>query len=238
MRLPTRIAASVLAEAFELVARARSAKSLHPHGVVHEVRLRIHGGDVGRPDLLAGVPFLTTRAEHEGVVRFSRSLGLPERAPDILGIAVRLPDAHGRDRAQDLLLVTSGDGLLVHHLFVPGRGYFDRPFSSVLPYRGGGGQFIVGARLVRDAPVPSDQGSEFADLAAAAASGDLAYEVGVAPIRGRMVPLATLEVGARLPDAADELHFNVWNTGGGLHPAGPVNALRDRVYRRSQRGWA
>lgn len=237
MRLPTRVAASVLAGTFELVSRARSGKSLHPRGVVHESELRVHGGDGGRPDLLAGVPFLTTAAAHPGVVRFSRSLDLPEVAPDIHGIAVRLPDAHGRGRAQDLLMVTSGDGVLVHHLFVPGLGYFDRPYSSVLPFRGAGGQFLIGARLAAGAPSPSGHGSEFADLAAAAATGELAYEIGVAPLSGRLTPVATLAVGPRLPDRANDLHFNVCNTGGGLRPAGPVNALRDRVYRSSQRGW-
>ena len=237
MRLPTRLAASVLAEAFELVSRARAGKSLHPRGVVHECELQVHGGDGGRPDLLAGIPFLTTAATHPGVVRFSRSLNLPEAAPDIHGIAVRLPGAHGRGRAQDLLLVTSGDGLLVHHLFVPGLGYFDRPYSSVLPFRGDGGQFLIGARLAPGAPAQSGHGSEFADLGAAAGTGELAYEIGVAPVTGRMTPVATLAVGPRLPDHANDLHFNVWNTGGGLRPAGPVNTLRDRVYRRSQRGW-
>jgi len=237
MRLPTRVAASVLAEAFELVSWARSAKSLHPHGVLHAAQLRVHGGQAGRPDLLRGVPFLTTPGVHRGVVRFSRSLGLPEPAPDVLGMAIRLPDAHGPGRAQDLLLVTSGDGPLVHHLFVPGRGYFALPYSSVLPYRGDGGQFLVGARLAADAPAPSGHGSEAADLAAAAASGRLAYEVGVAPLHGRLRPVATLAVGDRLPDSGDALRFNPWVTGGGLRPAGPLNALRDRVYRRSQRGW-
>jgi len=237
VRLPTRVAATVLAETFALVSRARAAKSLHPRGVVHEAELRVHGGDGGRPDLLAGVPWLTMPASHAGVVRFSRSLGLPERAPDIHGLALRLVGAHGPGLDQDLLMVTSGDGLLVHHLFVPGRGYFDRPYSSVLPYRGTGGRFVVGARLAPAAPRPPGAGSEFADLGAAAATGRLAFEVGVAPIRGRLTPVATLAVGARLPDEENALHFNPWNTGGGLHPAGSVNALRDRVYRRSQRGW-
>lgn len=235
---PTRLAASVLAETFALVSRARSAESLHPFGAVHEAELRVHGGDGGRPDLLSGVPFLTTPAAHAGVVRFSRSLGLPERVPDIHGLALRLEDAHGPGQHQDLLLVTSGDGMLVHHLFVPGRGYFDRPYSSVLPYRGEGGRFVVGARVAPSAPRPAGEGSELADLGSAAATGDLRFEVGVAPIGGRLVPVADLEVGARLPDHANALRFNPWNTGGGLHPAGPVNALRDRVYRRSQRAWA
>lgn len=235
MLLPTRLAAAALAGTFELVSRARSAKSLHPHGVVHRCELEVHGGGPDR--LLAGVPFLREPGVHSGVVRFSRSLGLPELSPDILGMAIRLEDAHGPGRPQDLLLVTSGDGAVIHHLFVPGRGYFDLPYSSVLAYRGAGDAFLVGARIAPGAPRPEGHGSEFADLDAAANTGRLRYEIGVAPVNGRLTPVATLAVGERLPDDLNALRFNPWNTGGGLHPSGPINAIRDLAYRRSQEGW-
>ena len=229
-------AGHVLGGVFGAVSWLRSAKSLHPHGVVHEAELRVDG-IVPRPDLLAGVPFLTRRATYSGLVRFSRSLGLPEAAPDIQGMAIRLPDAHGPGRDQDLLLVTSGDGAVVHHLFVPGHGYFDRPYSSVLTFRGEGGAFLVGARIAGGAPRPSGGGTEFDDLGAAAATGDLRYDVGVAPLTGRMTRVATLAVGTRLRDDLNDMHFNPWNTGGGLEPTGPVNRMRDLVYRDSQAGW-
>ena len=229
-------AGHVVGGVFGAVSRLRSAKSLHPFGVVHEAELRVDG-IVPRPDLLAGVPLLTHRATYPGVVRFSRSLGLPEAAPDIHGMAIRLPDAHGRGRDQDLLLVTSGDGAVVHHLFVPGHGYFGRPYSSVLTFRGEGGAFVVGARIADGSPRPSGGATEFDDLGAAAATGDLRFDLGVAPLSGRMTRVATLAIGSRLPDDLDELHFNPWNTGGGLEPTGPINRMRDLVYRESQAGW-
>jgi hypothetical protein len=203
--------------------------------VVHRCELEVRPG--GPQRLLAGVPFLQEPAVHSGVVRFSRSLGLPELSPDILGMAIRLEDAHGPDRPQDLLLVTSGDGAVIHHLFAPGRGYFGLPYSSVLAYRGEGSAFLVGARLAPGSPRPEGNGSEFADLDAAASTGRLRYDIGVAPVNGRLTRVATLTVGERLPDDLNALHFNPWNTGGGLHPAGPINAIRDLAYRRSQRGW-
>jgi len=220
---------------FEGVSRLRSAKSLHPRGAVFAGELRIDGG--GPLALLAGVPFLSEPATHRGLVRFSRSLGLPEASPDILGMAIRLTDAHGPGRPQDLLLVTSGDGAVVHHVFVPSRGFYARPYSSVLVFRGEGDAFVVGARLAPGSARETGHGSELADLTASAATGRLRFDLGVAPLSGRMRPVATLTVGARLPDDRAEPRFNPWNTGGGLEPTGPVNRMRQSVYPRSQRGW-
>ena len=230
------VAGTVVGGVFGAVSRLRDGKSLHPHGVVHEARLCVRGD--GPPELLAGVPLLAEPGSHRGVVRFSRSLGLPESVPDFMGLALRLTDAYGPDRPQDLLLISSGDGAVVHHLFRPGFGYFAHPYSSVLIFRGDGDAFVVGARLRPGAPAPAGNGSEFADLDVAAATGELRYDVGVAPVNGRMVPAATLEVGARLPDEANDIRFNPWNTGGGLEPTGPINRIRDWVYPRSQAGWA
>lgn len=221
--------------AFEAVSRLRSAKSLHPRGAVFEATFAVHGG--GPPELLAGVALLSERRSYPAVVRFSRSLGLPERSPDVLGMAIRLVDAHGPDRPQDLLLVTSGDGAVVHHLFVPSKGFFALPYSSVLVFRGDGDAFVVGARLAPGAARASGRGSELEDLSAAAETGELRYDVGVAPVRGRMTPVATLTVGDRLPDERNGLRFNPWHTGGGLEPTGPVNRMRRWVYPRSQEGW-
>lgn len=228
---------TVLGAGFGAVSRLRSGKSLHPRGAVHEAELTIHDRGVKRPEL-EGVTFLTRPATYSGVVRFSRSLNLPEISPDILGMAIRLTDAHGPGRPQDLLLVTSGDGAVVHHLFVPGRGYFDTPYSSVLTFRGVRGPFVIGARLASGSARVSGRGSELADLGAAAATGRLRYDVGVAPLTGRMTPVATLRVGPRLPEQANEIRFNPQNTGGGLELSGPVNRMREWVYPGSQDGWS
>lgn len=230
-----RAAGTLVGAGFAAVSRLRSAKSLHPRGAVHEAELTVHG-DVELSEL-EGVPLLSRPAVHAGVVRFSRSLGLPELSPDILGMAIRLTDAHGPGRPQDLLLVTSGDGAVVHHLFAPSRGYFDRPYSSVLTFRGARGPFVIGARLTPGSSRVTGRGSELADLGAAAASGRLRYDLGVAPLTGRMTRVATLKVGTRLPDSANAIRFNPRNTGGGLELSGPVNRMRGWVYPRAQDGW-
>jgi hypothetical protein len=235
-RAGIKAAGSVLGAAFGAVSRLRRAKSLHPYGVVFAAELEVHG----RPDLdvLAGVPLLTEPATHEGIVRFSRSLGLPRPAPDFMGIALRLADAHGPGRPQDVLLVSSGDGAVIHHVFAPARSFYDPPYSSVLPFRGDDGAFVLGARLAPGSVTVRDRATELEDLAAAAATGGLRYELGVAPISGRLTPVATLRVGDRLPDSANGVRFNPWNTGGGLEPTGPINRMRERVYPGSQAGWS
>ena len=53
-----------------------------------------------------GAPLLRRRATHQGLVRFSRCVGLPNAVPDLLGMPLRLSDAHGAGRHQDFLLVT------------------------------------------------------------------------------------------------------------------------------------
>src|SRR4051812_7231755 len=88
---------------FAALARLRGAKSLHPKGLVYAATLRIAGDDVAP----AAAPLLREPGEHAAVVRFSRSLGLPDALPDLFGIAVRLPDALGPGRHQDFLTVTS-----------------------------------------------------------------------------------------------------------------------------------
>ncbi|HEX8102490.1 MAG TPA: hypothetical protein VF533_07760 [Solirubrobacteraceae bacterium] len=229
-------AGTALGGVFGAVSRLRSGKSLHPEGVVHTAELEVRGG--GPPGLLAGVPLLTRPRTYPAIVRFSRSLGLPETAPDFMGLAIRLPDAHGPGAHQDVLLVSSGDHTVTHHLFKPGYGFFDHAYSSVLVFRGRGPAFVVGARLSPGSARDVGHGSEFADLAASAATGDLRYDLGVAPVRGRLSRVGVLTIGERQDDAANDIRFNPWNTGGGLEPTGPINRMREWVYPGSQKGWA
>lgn len=195
---------------FEGVSRVRGSKSLHPEGIVHDAVVRIHGSASAPP-----APLLREAAEHPAIVRFSRSFGLPDSMPDLLGMSLRLVDVHGPGRHQDFLMVTSIDAPVLHHVFVPAGDPQQRPYSSSLPYRAGERRFLIGA-------VPR---------------GGTRFDLAVAAVLGRFEAVGDIEVGARLPHDLDGLPFNPWNTGGGLEPAGFLNRLRDRAYPRSQRGW-
>lgn len=195
---------------FAGVSRLRHAKSLHPYGVVHEATLTTDGTGPAGSALLAGT------GEHRALVRFSKSFGLPEPLPDLLGMAIRVLDAYGPDRHQDLLMVTSVDAPVLHHLFVPADDIRRRPYTSSLPYGAGDERFLVGA-------VPA---------------GD-AFDLSVAPLSGRFRRVGRVELGRPLPDDANGIRFNVvHNTGGGLAPVGVINRMRELAYPLSQWGWS
>jgi len=213
------------------VAVLRRAKPVHPHGATYRARLSVPGAACAP----AGSTLLSTPAEHDAIVRFSRSLGAPRPLPDLLGMSIRVIDAYGRDRHQDLLLVTSGARPLLHHVFLPARDVQQRPYSSGLPYAAGMRRFVVGA--LPDAGSPRPAGDDELDrLARAAATGELTFGLAVAAIGGRFERVATLRVTpGPLPDTFEALRFNAFLCGGGLQPSGALNRMRRSGYPLSQR---
>lgn len=207
----------------------RGRRFFHPFGVGYSATLR-----VSRTPGYPGVPLLEEANEHRAVCRFSRATGLPEPLPDILGLALRLPDLHAPGRHQDFLLATGAKGTVLRNLLLPGVGGFaGQSFSSILPYRFGGRVRLVGAHADA-APGPL---RTLGALQEAAEQGRLRFRVALAPLRGGWQDVATLELERRLPDEdTEELAFTPWHTGGGIRPAGPFQGIRQPAYRGSQRG--
>jgi hypothetical protein len=214
------------------VAGLRGGKAVHPSGVVHRARLVIDGAGV-TPQ---GATLLDEPATWHALVRFSRSVGIPRPLPDLLGVSLRVLNAYGRDRHQDVLTVSSVDVPVLHHIFVPARDVQQRPYSSSLPYRVGDRSLILGVTPDPRSPRPSGE-DEFDRLDRAAATGRLQFGFAVATLGGRFRRVGTLQVGERLPDTLDALRFNPFNCGGGLEPAGWLNRLRDYAYPLSQAAW-
>ncbi|MBW3668547.1 MAG: hypothetical protein KY443_04965 [Actinobacteria bacterium] len=198
-------AAAVLFGALSAVRRKRV---FHPVGSGHEATVTFDGD---------GPAELFRRTEPQrAVVRLSRGVGLPESWPDILGLAVKLPDAYGPGRDQDFLLATSGSGAATRHLLVPTRATAGRPYSSILLFRVGDELVVIGALPEGDDPP--------------------VFRLVVAGPAGAWRPVGRLEVGAALPDdVSRELRYNPANTGPDIRPIGPLNRLRDPAYRGSQR---
>lgn len=190
--------------------RLRGTKAFHPRGVVHDATLVVTGDD------RAPAPWLRAPRSYEAVVRLSRGVGLPRPLPDVLGLAIRVLDAHGAGSHQDVLLVTSGDGPVLQHLLLPALRFDTLPYSSVAPYRTPSGLVLLGARAER----PEH------------------YRLGWAALGGRLRPFGDLRLGARQADAENALRFSVANCGGGLEPATWINRIRPAAYRGSQDGWS
>ena len=206
-------------------------RSLHPIGDAYEATFAVPP----RRDPL-GADLLDDPGERRAIVRFSRGAGLPEPLPDILGIAIRVLDAHGPGGHQDFLLATSSALPVAHHSLLPATSFFDRTFSSVLVYSIGGATRLVGA-IPRSLSPAEVRGDGLQAVGVAAGKRQLFYDVCLAGPFGRFVPVARLDVGARLPDDDGErLRFNVWNAGGGIRPGGPFQGLRLPAYEGSQRG--
>jgi hypothetical protein len=230
VRLTLDAAGWTVGAGFAVAAAARGGKAVHPHGAVHAAEVEIFGNPDAPPALL-----LRRAATHSALARFSRSLGLPRPLPDLLGLSLRIADVAGPGQHQDFLLVTSLDAPVLHHAFLPARDVWSRPYTSALLYRAGAERFLVGARPLPGARPGGDH--ELDRLGAAAATGTLRFELCVAPPWGRFHPVGQVRIGGRLPQELDATHFSVWNSPGGLRPAGVLNRLRDYAYPMSQRAW-
>ena len=220
------------------IARLRRKRSLHPKGVAYRATIEIDE----RPEVdLPQADLLKPGARHSGVVRFSRSVGLPEHVPDILGIALRAVDAYGPGRHQDLLMVTSGLRPVVRHALLPARSYFgDAHFSTLLPYRiGGSPPLLVGAAALGEPATGADTAAAIAQLAATAEQGRLSFRLDLAELMGPWRAFGRLHVEEQLVgEPAAKLRFNpAEHTGGGFVPAGPFQGLRGPAYRGSQASW-
>ena len=229
-------AAPAVAAGFYALATLRHRRSLHPSGVGYQGQLLFRDDGSGRP----GVPLLRPGTAYPALLRFSRA-GLPEPLPDALGVAVKLPDAHGRGVDQDLLLTSSVDRPLLRRLLFPARSFVRGAFSTALPYDLGGERVVLLLVPVRTGSGRSPGGvarggGALAELRVAAADA-LGFELRTAGTFGRSQPLATLSLSQPLSAGQTAaLRFNPWTTGPGIRPSGWLNLLRDAAYRASQRG--
>lgn len=215
------------AGAFRLASSLRGDRAFHPDGVAFTARWEPAGGPAGHGSRLLGPDGAET------VVRFSRGAGLPHALPDVLGVAVKILDAHGDASDQDLALASSLRGPFLRRLLVPQRDFAGAVFSSIAPYAVAGRRVVVLGDVVRSdaaGPVGHVPFERLADAPAAPVD-----------LRLRLSPgdevLGWVRVGARLPeDLSRDLRFDPWNTGPDLEPVGWLNRLRQPTYAASQEG--
>lgn len=218
------IAAAAL---FSTTSAIRRARTFHPIGAAFEATFT-----VVQP-AAEGVKLLDRPGVHQAVVRLSRGVGLREPRPDVLGLALRVLDAHGLGAHQDLLLVTSGERPFARHLFIPTTSFDGVRFSSVLPYRVGDRDVLFGAR----SDDVDGRRLLLNDLEQDSAASPARFTIDIATPRGAWKPVGQLDIGVQLSGrTADDLRFNPANTGGGIRPIGLLQAVRRLSYAASQAG--
>ena len=143
------VVGEVLGAGFGLAARVRRNKPIHPAGHVGAGVLEV---TAPAPDL--GVPLLAEPGSHACVVRWSRSAGVPSPLPDVEGFALRVDDA-GEGAPSDLLLASSGVGLVTRYLPRVRWPRSHGPMSTLLPVQGRTGalDFLVEPLDDADPPV-------------------------------------------------------------------------------------
>ena len=200
---------------FGTAARALGTRPLHPEGWAYEAELVV---DEPR---IRGARLLATRKRRRALVRFSKGFGLPAPLPDLMSMAIKVPDAYGPGRDQDILLTASGQRPVLRHLFAFGGDHLRRAYSSIFLFRIGEREMLLGAHPRTGA----------GDLREAAAAGELQFDLRVATPSGPWRTVARLEVGRELAgDEAEGLSFNASHAGGGIEPVGLVNRIRDAAY--------
>ncbi|HEX2238539.1 MAG TPA: hypothetical protein VHJ19_09430 [Gammaproteobacteria bacterium] len=220
----------VAAGLFGFLSALRGKRVFHPDGVAYSATLAFLPEDQIDPLLR-----FAAGTSVDAVVRFSRGLGLPQKMPDFLGLAIKLRDLAGPGRDQDFLLVTSGNGPIMQRLLTPARGFFRHYYSTLLPYRPSldGEQILFGAKPGVELQGWADE--TFGDIAAAAAAGRLKFDFLAARVGARWKIAGSLTVTSRIEqDAEESLRFNPWNSHPSLIPAGPLNTWRKSSYEKSQ----
>lgn len=210
---------------FSALTRVRGPRVFHPHGHAFTCTLTLSDSAVVRgAGLAAGQQFA-------GLVRMSRSAGLPAPLPDARGIGLRLFDFPDDGNVQDLLFVTSAPGRVARRGIVFTGGYLRRIYSSLLGYDFAGHRVILGLRPHR----PACPDTTLDDLAAAVSGGQAVFALQAAPPWGPWENIGVLRLDRPLePGADEELAFNPWHDSAILHPVGLLNALRNAAYRGSQ----
>ncbi|SHG73276.1 phosphodiesterase [Geodermatophilus nigrescens] len=213
------LAGRLVAVPLAALARRRHGKPMHPRGAVLDAVLERAGG----PDW--GVPWLAGPAREPAVVRFSRGAGLPAPLPDLLGLAVRLPDG---DRPVDLLLSTTGRGRRTRYLPVL-RADAAAAYTSLMGYRCAAGTVRLAAVPDGPAALPSDPGP------VAAAAPGTAFRLLAARGGGDWVPFGRLLVTAPVGEVDPDLRFDaVRNPPPGMLADGPMARFRAPAYAAAQ----
>jgi hypothetical protein len=211
------------------VAAARRARALHPRGRTFRATVRTFGGGA------CGLEPFEDARDFPALARLSRGAGLPDRWPDVLGIALRVHGwAPGGGDFDLLASTTVGDAPLARHIPLPKRR-IGTTYTTVVGYRARQGRRYL---AVLPDPGSADLGTDLDTLSTAAAAGRASLLLAVATPVSKWHVFGRVLLGEALPTHVDErlafdpvVHDAPW-----LLADGPVWRLRAVTYRGSRRG--
>lgn len=202
----------VLAVPVGAVARLRHGKPMHPRGIVLHGVLERTGAT---PPV--GVPWLDEPGTAPAVVRLSRGAGLPDRLPDLLGLAVHL-----REDDVDLLLSSTGRGRFTRLLPVLRRDPATT-YGSIMGYRTTAGTVRLAAVAERTAGGRDD------------GAAGLVFLLAVMRGAGPWQPFARLVLHRPVSAGDPDVRFDaVRRPPPGLRADGPMARLRAPAYARAR----
>ena len=229
----------VFAAVFRLLKVARPDRPIHPKGIGLAGELTRTGAS-GEP---SGLDWLDAPGIDPVVARFSRSAGLPQTLPDVLGLALRVTpsrrsasgitlDAGPGDGAAyggrgdggpgDVLFSSTGWQLPGRFLLQPRLDVSSATFTTLMPYRGRKGPVMLGLRTIS---LP----------AGSVTDGEWVLGLHWAKPAGPWRQCGELRLRAS-PEPADiPLRFNpLENQPPGTHTYEWTRRLRERSYRAAQ----
>ncbi|MDR6639078.1 hypothetical protein [Paenarthrobacter nitroguajacolicus] len=135
------MAGATFAGLFRAIKVARPHRPIHPTGI-HLVGTLKRDPGQRRP---SGIPWLDGSGTNPVNARLSRSIGLPDALPDIIGLAIRFTE-HGKQA--DMLLATTGPTGIGRFILRLRRNAASAVFSSMMPYKSMSGPVLIAARTI------------------------------------------------------------------------------------------
>jgi hypothetical protein len=205
---------------FRLGAAIRHRRLFHPSGVLAAGRLeRTAPADVGLPMVSCDV-----------VGRVSKAVGMPGAAPDIAGVAWRMPPQFRSGVPWDVLLASTSGRLLLR----PVLSWSGVTFSSLMPLRYRGDVWWLRAKLVTDV---AGSGLSLDAIERQIDSTGIDFDVEQAEGAGQFEPLARLTL-RHLDPSCDDIAFDPTLHSDPAVQLAPnwLSEFRRAAYRRSRQG--
>ncbi|WP_231938658.1 SRPBCC family protein [Arthrobacter sp. B6] len=235
----TETAGRAFAALFRAIKVVRPVRPIHPDGVGLVGEL-IRGGT---PAEGSGLDWLDSPGRDTVEARFSRSVGLPQAFPDILGLGLRVRTTGGEGlpgAASDVLFATTGWSFPARFLLVPRLDVAAATLTTLMPYRGRLGPVLLGLKTEQ---LPDGRGSNTGRKTKAdgsfqesLATGDWVLGLYYAKPSGQWIRAGELRLRAATEPADTALRFNPLTNplaDGGTYPW--TRRLRESSYQAAQR---